>query len=180
MSGEVVAVLVEPLQGEAGVIEADPNFLPDLRALCDAHRVLLIMDEVQTGIGRCGDLFAHTQWGVEPDILTLDKSRAVCPSARCWRANRCAALRPATRAAPTTATRWCALLCCCAAVLDAVTAPGFMDAVVARGQQLDGGLSALPARHGLAGGRAGAWAVAGVGPAGRAVVGPAGRCRPST
>lgn len=73
VSGEVVAVLVEPVQGEAGVIEADSGFLPGLRALCDAHRVLLIIDEVQTGIGRCGSLFAHTQCGVEPDILTLGK-----------------------------------------------------------------------------------------------------------
>ena len=101
---DVVAVLVEPVQGEAGVVEASASFLPQLRALCDEHGLLLIIDEVQTGIARCGSLFAHTQWGVKPDILTLGKGLGGgVPISRCWRAKRCAALNPATRAAPITA-----------------------------------------------------------------------------
>src|SRR5690606_21026564 len=57
----------------AGVIEADPAFVAGLRALCDRHGLLLIVDEVQTGIGRCGTLFVHEQFGVTPDVMTLGK-----------------------------------------------------------------------------------------------------------
>lgn len=65
--------MLEPVQGEAGVIPAAPGFLRALRALCDAHGLLLILDEVQAGCGRTGTLFAYEQHGVEPDILTLGK-----------------------------------------------------------------------------------------------------------
>jgi acetylornithine/N-succinyldiaminopimelate aminotransferase len=68
-----VAVMLEPVQGEAGVIPATPQFLRELRALCDAHDLLLILDEVQTGIGRTGTLFAFEQAGIAPDVLTLGK-----------------------------------------------------------------------------------------------------------
>ena len=150
VSGKVVAVLVEPVQGEAGVIEAEPGFLPGLRALCDAHRVLLIIDEVQTGIGRCGSLFAHTQFGVEPDILTLGKGLGggVPIGAMLARESVCC-FAPGDQGGTFHGN---ALVCAAAlAVLDAVTAPGFIDAVVARGQQLAEGLSALSVRHGLDG-----------------------------
>ena len=150
VSGEVVAVLVEPVQGEAGVIEADSGFLPGLRALCDAHQVLLIIDEVQTGIGRCGSLFAHTQFGVEPDILTLGKGLGggVLIGAMLARESVCC-FSPGDQGG---AHHGNALVCAAAlAVLDVVTAPGFIDAVVARDQQLAEGLSALSARHGLDG-----------------------------
>jgi acetylornithine/N-succinyldiaminopimelate aminotransferase len=68
-----VGVMLEPVQGEAGVIPAAPQFLRELRALCDAHNLLLILDEVQTGIGRTGTLFAFEQAGIAPDVLTLGK-----------------------------------------------------------------------------------------------------------
>jgi acetylornithine/N-succinyldiaminopimelate aminotransferase len=68
-----VAVMLEPVQGEAGVIPATPQFLRELRALCDAHNLLLILDEVQTGVGRTGTLFAFEQAGIAPDVLTLGK-----------------------------------------------------------------------------------------------------------
>ncbi len=68
-----VAVMLELIQGEAGVIPADVAFVKGLRELCDAHGLLLIVDEVQTGCGRTGTLFAHEQYGVEPDIMTLGK-----------------------------------------------------------------------------------------------------------
>jgi len=68
-----VAIMLEPIQGEAGVIPATPDFLKALRALCDAHGLLLIFDEVQTGCGRTGPLFAYEQFGIEPDIMTLGK-----------------------------------------------------------------------------------------------------------
>ncbi len=68
-----VAVMLEPVQGEGGVIPATREFLQQLRALTRAHGVLLILDEVQTGIGRTGSLFAYEQAGIAPDILTLGK-----------------------------------------------------------------------------------------------------------
>ncbi len=70
---ETAAVLVEPIQGEGGVRVASPEFLPGLRKLCDERGALLILDEVQTGMGRTGRWFACEHWRVEPDILTLAK-----------------------------------------------------------------------------------------------------------
>ncbi|MEB6336442.1 aspartate aminotransferase family protein [Serratia rhizosphaerae] len=68
------AVIVEPIQGEGGVLPADGEFLQGLRELCDRHNALLIFDEVQTGMGRTGDLYAYTQYGVVPDVLTTAKA----------------------------------------------------------------------------------------------------------
>jgi len=73
---EVAAVLVEPLQGEGGYLVPPEGFLAGLRALCDRHGILLIFDEVQSGIGRTGRMFACEHWGVKPDILTLAKGLA--------------------------------------------------------------------------------------------------------
>jgi len=70
------AVLVEPVQGEGGVIVPAADYLPGLRRLCDEAGILLILDEVQSGMGRTGKLFAYQHWGVEPDILTLAKALA--------------------------------------------------------------------------------------------------------
>ncbi len=70
---EVAAVLIEPLQGEGGYIVPPPGFLKGLRALCDEHGILLIFDEVQSGVGRTGTLFACEHEGVAPDIMTLAK-----------------------------------------------------------------------------------------------------------
>jgi succinylornithine aminotransferase len=68
------AVIVEPIQGEGGVLPADPAFLKGLREACDEHGALLIFDEVQTGVGRTGSLYAYMQYGVTPDILTTAKA----------------------------------------------------------------------------------------------------------
>ena len=70
---ETVAIMLEPIQGEAGVIPADLEFVQGLRDLADKHNLLLIVDEVQTGIGRTGTLFAYEGYGIEPDIMTLGK-----------------------------------------------------------------------------------------------------------
>ncbi len=70
---QTVAIMLEPIQGEAGVIPANTEFLQALRQLCDDHELLLIVDEVQTGCGRTGTLFAYEQHGIEPDIMTLGK-----------------------------------------------------------------------------------------------------------
>lgn len=71
---QVAAVLLEPIQGEGGINEAPPGYLQHARELCDAHGALLIIDEVQTGLGRTGDLFAISQAGISPDILVLAKA----------------------------------------------------------------------------------------------------------
>jgi len=68
------AVMVEPLQGEAGIIEPPAGWLKDLRALCTEQNVLLILDEIQTGLGRTGKLFAHNYEGITPDGLILGKA----------------------------------------------------------------------------------------------------------
>lgn len=70
---EVAAMLVEPLQGEGGYLVPPPGFLAGLRALCDEHGILLIFDEVQSGVGRTGRMFACEHAGVAPDIMTLAK-----------------------------------------------------------------------------------------------------------
>ncbi|MDM2843338.1 MULTISPECIES: aspartate aminotransferase family protein [Citrobacter] len=68
------AVLVEPVQGEGGVVPATEAFLQGLRELCDRHNALLIFDEVQTGVGRTGELYAYMHYGVTPDLLTTAKA----------------------------------------------------------------------------------------------------------
>ena len=73
---EVAAVLVEPLQGEGGYIVPPDGFLERLRGLCDRHGILLVLDEVQSGVGRTGRMFACEHWGVQPDIMTLAKGLA--------------------------------------------------------------------------------------------------------
>ncbi|SFN19843.1 acetyl ornithine aminotransferase family protein [Dokdonella immobilis] len=72
-AAEVAAILVEPIQGEGGYIVPPDGFLAGLRALCDRHGILLIFDEVQSGVGRTGRMFACEHWGVAPDILTSAK-----------------------------------------------------------------------------------------------------------
>jgi acetylornithine/N-succinyldiaminopimelate aminotransferase len=72
--GDVAAVMVEPIQGEGGVMPAAQGFLPGLRALCDRHAALLVLDEIQCGIGRTGTLFAHWHESIRPDIVTLAKA----------------------------------------------------------------------------------------------------------
>ena len=67
------AILVEPIQGESGIRETTPSFLRALRNLCDESDILLIFDEVQTGVGRTGHLFAYQEMGVEPDIMAIAK-----------------------------------------------------------------------------------------------------------
>ncbi len=73
-AGDVAAVMLEPVQGEGGVMPAAPGFLAAVRELCDHHGALMVLDEIQSGMGRTGTLFAHWQDGVVPDIVTLAKA----------------------------------------------------------------------------------------------------------
>jgi 4-aminobutyrate aminotransferase len=72
-ASEVAGILIEPIQGEGGYLVPPDGFLAGLRALCDRHGILLIFDEVQSGVGRSGKMFACEHWGVRPDILTSAK-----------------------------------------------------------------------------------------------------------
>ena len=74
ISPETAAILIEPLQGESGVRVIAPDFLKGLRKLCDDHGLLLIFDEIQTGLGRTGKFFAYENLGVVPDIMTVAKA----------------------------------------------------------------------------------------------------------
>jgi acetylornithine/succinyldiaminopimelate/putrescine aminotransferase len=76
IDAETAAILLEPIQGEGGVNLPPAGFLEGLRELCDRHGMLLIFDEVQTGMGRTGTWFAHQHWNVTPDIVTLAKAIA--------------------------------------------------------------------------------------------------------
>ncbi len=71
---ETAGIIVEPIQGEGGIIPAQPGYMSGLRSLCDSHGLLLIVDEVQTGLGRTGRMFAVEKDGIVPDLLTLAKA----------------------------------------------------------------------------------------------------------
>jgi acetylornithine/N-succinyldiaminopimelate aminotransferase len=73
MGPDVAGILVEPVQGEGGVLPAPEGFLQGLRALCDAHGALLLLDEVQTGVGRTGSWFGYQHFGVKPDAVAMAK-----------------------------------------------------------------------------------------------------------
>lgn len=74
MDDSTCAVVMEPIQGEGGITPVDAEFLQGVRALCDKHQALLVFDEVQSGMGRTGKLFAYMHYGVTPDILTTAKA----------------------------------------------------------------------------------------------------------
>ncbi|TBW52902.1 aspartate aminotransferase family protein [Marinobacter halodurans] len=74
ISDKTCAIVVEPIQGEGGILPAEQSFLEGLRELCDKHNALLVFDEVQTGVGRTGYLYAYQKYGVTPDILSTAKS----------------------------------------------------------------------------------------------------------
>lgn len=73
VSSKTCAIILEPVQGEGGIIMPSADYLKQVRKICDEHKLLLIFDEIQTGMGRTGRLFAYEHYGVEPDIITLAK-----------------------------------------------------------------------------------------------------------
>src|SRR5437588_1262963 len=101
VDGETCAILVEPIQGEGGINLPPPGYLEGLRDLADRHRLLLIFDEVQVGMGRTGRWFAHQHWNVNPDAMTLAKALAggVAAGALVARPEVADKLRPGTHAA---------------------------------------------------------------------------------
>jgi acetylornithine/N-succinyldiaminopimelate aminotransferase len=95
VTDDVVAVVLEPIQAEGGLFPPSDSYLPDVRKLCDERNVLLIFDEVQTGIGRTGKRWAYEHWYVEPDIMTLAKGLAGgFPIGAMLAKERCAVFEP--------------------------------------------------------------------------------------
>lgn len=145
---QTVAVMLEPIQGEAGVIPATPAFMQGLRKLCDDTGILLIVDEVQTGCGRSGSLFAFEQFGIQPDIMTLGKGigGGVPLSALLARAEVCCF------AYGDQGGTYCGNPLMCAvglAVMETVGRPEFLANVTAMGERLSAGLRQISARLGL-------------------------------
>lgn len=143
-----VAVMVEPIQGESGVIPAGDDFLRALRALTAERGLLLIVDEVQTGIGRTGRLFGYEHAGIAPDIMTLAKGiGGGVPLAALLAREHCCAFEAGDQGGTFNGNPLMAAVGL--AVLQRVRAPGFLTQLRAHGDQLRAGLQAIAARHGL-------------------------------
>jgi acetylornithine/N-succinyldiaminopimelate aminotransferase len=145
---KTVAVMLEPIQGEAGVWPATDQFLKELRALTKQHDLLLIVDEIQTGIGRTGRLFHYEHAGIEPDIMTLGKGiGGGVPLAALLATERASCFEHGDQGGTFNGNP---LMCAAGlAVLDQIAAPEFLKAVVDSGLFLESELQRLSARHGL-------------------------------
>jgi acetylornithine/N-succinyldiaminopimelate aminotransferase len=136
-------IIVEPIQGEGGVRPADMQFLRDLRAVCDEYGIILGMDEVQSGIGRTGKLFAHEWAGITPDVMSAAKGigGGFPLGAVLAKEEFAKALKPGTHGTTFGGNP----LACAAgnAVLDVVLAPGFLEGVERKGRKLRGELDKL-------------------------------------
>jgi len=149
ISAKTCAVVVEPVQGEGGLLPAAPEFLDGLRTLCDQHDALLIFDEVQTGMGRSGHLYAYQAYDVVPDVLTTAKGLGGgFPIAAMLATDRAAEALPFGVHGSTYGGN--PLGCAVAeAVLDIVNDPALLDGVIARGEMLREGLNAIGQRYGI-------------------------------
>ena len=152
IGSRTAAIMLEPAQGEAGAIPATRDFMQGLRSLADEHGLLLVADEVQTGMGRSGTLFACQHYGVQPDVMTLGKGIGGGIALAALLARNEAALFAHGEQGGT----YCGNPIATAvgvAVFDAITAPGFLEQVGARSAQLREGLAGLSRRHALVGER---------------------------
>ncbi len=144
---ETAALMIEPIQGEGGLRVVSPEWLRTLRGLCDEHGLLLIMDEVQTGIGRTGKLFAHEWSGVTPDILSSAKGiGGGFPMGACLATGE-AARGMVVGSHGTTFGGNPLAMAVGNAVLDIVLAPGFLEQVRQTGLLLKQRLASLKDRH---------------------------------
>jgi len=142
---ETAGIIAEPIQGEGGIRSAAPGFLPGLRAACDEFGILLGLDEIQTGMGRTGRLFAHQWTSITPDVMSLAKGLGGGFPIGAVVATEAVArnIRPGTHGTTFGGNP----LACAAgnAVLDVVLGPGFLDTVVERAAVLRQSLGALAA-----------------------------------
>jgi acetylornithine/N-succinyldiaminopimelate aminotransferase len=141
------AILVEPIQGEGGVRVGAPEFIRSLRALCDAHGLLLVFDEVQSGVGRTGKLFAYELYGVAPDIMAIAKGIGGGFPLGAFLVTREAGKGMVVGTHGTTYGGNPLATSIGNAVLDIVLAPSFLDHVAAIGAKLKQGLIGLRDAH---------------------------------
>lgn len=147
-----VAVMLEPVQGEAGVVPATPAFLRELRALTERHGLLLIVDEVQTGMGRTGKLFAHQHAGIAPDIVTLGKGLGGgVPLAALLAREEICCFEAGDQGGTFNGNPL--MTSVGLAVLETLLAPGFLAEVERKGRYLSDRLAALSKEFGLKGER---------------------------
>ncbi len=143
-----VGVMLEPIQGEAGVWPATDRFLQELRALTREHGLLLIVDEIQTGMARTGELFAHEHAEIAPDIMTLGKGiGGGAPLAALLATERVSCFEHGDQGGTFNGN---SLMCAAGlAVLEEVSRPAFLKSVTDTGLFLESELQRLSARHGL-------------------------------
>jgi len=147
-----VAVMLEPVQGEGGVIPCDDQFMRDLRQLTKEHNLLLIVDEVQAGFGRTGKLFAYQNYGIEPDIMSLGKGiGGGVPLAALLCRDEVACFVPGDQGGTYNGN---ALMTAVGiSVIEQLLAPGFLQSVVTKGALLQSELLKLSSEFGLQGQR---------------------------
>ena len=148
ISDKTIAVMLEPIQGEAGVWPATDKFLRDLRDLTKEHGLLLIVDEIQTGMGRTGRLFHYEHAAVEPDIMTLGKGiGGGVPLAALLATRTASCFEHGDQGGTFNGNP---LMCAAGlAVLEQVSAPDFLKSVTETGLYLESELQRMSARHGL-------------------------------
>jgi len=148
INDKTIGVMLEPIQGEAGVWPATDQFLRNLRALTKEHGLLLIFDEIQTGMGRTGKLFHYEHAGIEPDIMTLGKGiGGGVPLAALLATDAASCFEHGDQGGTFNGNP---LMCAAGlAVLDRVATPDFLKSVVDSGLFLASELQRLSARHGL-------------------------------
>ncbi|MDP1867270.1 MAG: acetylornithine transaminase [Bradyrhizobium sp.] len=148
ISDKTIGVMLEPIQGESGVWPASDEFLQALRALTKEHGLLLILDEIQTGMGRTGKLFHYEHAGIEPDIMTLGKGiGGGVPLAALLATNQASCFAHGDQGGTFNGNP---LMCAVGlAVLAAVSQPAFLKSAVEAGLFLESELQRLSARHGL-------------------------------
>ena len=148
INANTVAIMLEPIQGEAGVWSATDQFLRELRALTEEHGLLLIFDEIQTGMGRTGKLFHYQHAEIEPDIMTLGKGiGGGVPLAALLATEQASCFEHGDQGGTFNGNP---LMCAAgSAVLAEVSKPEFLKAAVDAGLFLESELQKLSARHGL-------------------------------
>jgi len=148
ISRNTIAVMLEPIQGEAGVWPATDQFLQELRTLTQQHGLLLIFDEIQTGMGRTGKLFHYEHAGIAPDIMTLGKGiGGGAPLAALLATEEASCFEHGDQGGTFNGN---SLMCAAGfAVLEEVSKPAFLKSVVDNGLFLDSELQRLSSRHGL-------------------------------
>ncbi len=147
MDDTVCAVMMEPVQGEGGVVAADHEYLKAVRDLCDREGILLIFDEVQTGMGRCGHLFAHEIYGITPDIMTLAKALANGLPMGAMLATEKAAQGFAVGSHATTFGGTPLVASVAVTVLSIISNPQFLQECREKGQYFRGRLNSLKENH---------------------------------